>query len=296
MKKLTFHLELITPCFCAGATPAVAEIRAPSIRGKLRWWFRVLGGNRDQEAEVFGSIADASGIASAIIIRAAEDEILGKWQPIDFSGFSNTGYVLYFAKASGEGARWVAGGAVPQGASFQLQLLWRRNVSPEARELFDLALDAFLQLGSLGLRSTRGLGCFDTSERSFGQKSFGELLARIQNQKPTPAFIAHLAQFQGKQTNLLDALGAQLRGLRNGYSAGRPQQSNPTPLGSSNPRQASAVHLRPVKVGPDDYRIVVFEAPADKVLGIPSRRGAPRLAHGVPSPQQPRAIMGRPRH
>ncbi len=300
MTAFTFHLKFITPCFCAGATPAAAEIRAPSIRGKLRWWFRVLGGSREQEAEVFRATAGDGGASSAIIIRVAVAVavIEAQWQPLTFSGFSNTGYVLYFAKASGSGARWVAGGAIPHGASFQLQLLWRRSVSPGVRELFDLALDAFLLLGSLGLRSTRGLGCFETAEKPFGQESLGELLARIQ--KRAPAFTAALGQFHGKEAELLDGLGGQLRGLRNGYSAGRPGQSKPSPLGSSNPLQASAVYLRPVKSGPDTYRIIVFEAPADKVLGILSRIGAPRLANGIPSPQsQPQQRAGgnrRPRH
>lgn len=66
MKSETFHLELITPCFCGGAEPEKqAEIRAPSIRGQLRWWFRTLGGFKslapmpvhEQEAMVFGSTA-----------------------------------------------------------------------------------------------------------------------------------------------------------------------------------------------------------------------------------------------
>jgi hypothetical protein len=281
MTKLTFNLELITPCFCAGATPAAAEIRAPSIRGKLRWWFRVLGGQRDQEAEVFGATAGDCGNSSALIIRAIETGNQPPWQPIPFSGFSNAGYVLYFAKASGNGARWVAGGAIPPGASFQLQLLWKRSVSPGAQELFGLTLEAFLLLGSLGLRSTRGLGCFETKERPFGEESFQKLVGHIQ--KHSPAFRGDVAQFQGRRDDLIEGLGAQLRGLRNGFPAGRP-----SPLGFSQPyRQASSVYLRPVKFGPDTYRIVVFEAPADKVLEIRSRNGAPRLVQGIPPPQNP---------
>ena len=68
MNTETFHLELITPCFCGGAeTERRAEIRAPSIRGQIRWWFRTMGGFksldargmpvRDQEAMIFGSMA-----------------------------------------------------------------------------------------------------------------------------------------------------------------------------------------------------------------------------------------------
>lgn len=78
MKTETFHLELLTPCFCGGAEPdKQAEIRAPSIRGQLRWWFRTLGGFkslapmsvRDQEAMVFGSTAGDEGRAGKLVAR-----------------------------------------------------------------------------------------------------------------------------------------------------------------------------------------------------------------------------------
>jgi len=294
MTKHTFHLQFITPCFCSGATPAVAEIRAPSIRGKLRWWFRVLGGTRDQEAEVFGATAGESGSSSAVIIRVAETVMEHQWRPIEFNGFSNTGYVLYFAKASGNGARWTAGGAIPESAVFELQLLWRRNVLPATKEIFELALDAFLLLGSLGLRSTRGLGAFETKEKPFGEEDFQALLKRIQ--KHSPVFQADFGEFCGRKDQLLDGLGGQLRGLRSGCSAGRPGHANPTPLGSSNPRQTSAVYLRPVKTGPESYRILVFEAPAEKVLGITAQKGAPRLLKGIPLPQVPTGIRARTRY
>lgn len=279
----TYRLEFLTPCFCAGADQTVAEVRAPSIRGKLRWWFRVLGGRAAQEAEVFGSVRGDEGCSSPLVVRVREDALKTQWQPIQFSGVSNTGYVLYFAKAAGDGRRWVAGGALPVGSSFELQLLWRRNPDQAAKELFDLALDSFLMLGSLGLRSTRGLGCFSCREKPYSEAEWNKLLGKIKAK--APGFLGELASFAGPETGILDALGAQLRGLRQGYSAGRPGHSNPTPLGSSShPRQTSAVYLRPVRESANLYRLVVFEAPAEKILGRESRRGAPRLGNGVPPP------------
>lgn len=282
MKNETFTLELITPCFCAGADQAAAEFRAPSIRGKLRWWFRVLGGSFNDEARVFGSVAGENGQASAIIVRVLALADKKPWQPINFAGGSNTGYLLYFAKASGNGARWKKEGALPEGAKLSLQVLWRRDVPPACKELFDLALDSFLMLGSLGLRSTRGLGCFHCPERPFSENAFKSLVERIT--KRAPGFLACLGREASRGPQLIEALGAQLRGLRQGYSAGSPSHSNPTPLGSSNPRQASAVYLRPVLLNDSKKcRIVVFEAPAEKVLALPSRKGAPCLAKGLPA-------------
>ncbi len=279
----TYHLEFLTPCFCAGAEQAMAEVRAPSIRGKLRWWFRIVGGGAAQEAEVFGSIAGDAGQGSAVVVRVRENALAAKWQPIQFSGVSNTGYVLYFAQASADGARWVPTGALPVGSSFDLQLVWRRKVSPLSQARFDLALEAFLLLGSLGLRGSRGLGCFQCLERPFSAEAFQEVARRIKEQ--SPGFLAGLGSFAGSNPQILGGLGAQLRGLRKGYSAMLQGRSNPTPLGSSQPRQASAVYLRPVQERTGNYRIVVFEAPAEMVLGHKSRSGAPRLKNGVPAPE-----------
>lgn len=284
MKPLNYHLEFITPCFCAGANQAVAELRPTSIRGKLRWWFRIVGGTSEEEAEIFGSI-HGGGYASSLIVRVQQHGLLQKWQPIQLFRESNTGYLLYFAEKSADGARWVAGGALPIGSNFDLQLLWRRPVGKSAKGAFDLALDCFLMFGSLGLRATRGLGTFVCAEVPFSPAGFEDVVARVKHR--SPQFIAEMGIFSGGQSQLLDALGAQLRGLRIGYSAGRQGQSNPTPLGSSSrPRQTSAVYLRPVRESGDRYRLVVFEAPGEKVLGLESRRGAPRLGNGVPAPAQ----------
>jgi len=48
--------ELLTPCFCAGASKAEPEMRIASIRGQLRWWTRVLYGVGKAEYELFGGI------------------------------------------------------------------------------------------------------------------------------------------------------------------------------------------------------------------------------------------------
>lgn len=64
MYKAEFELEAITPIFMRGANQNRAEIRAPSIKGVMRWWFRALAGNyfgsdivglRKAEEYVFGS-------------------------------------------------------------------------------------------------------------------------------------------------------------------------------------------------------------------------------------------------
>ena len=69
-------VELVTPCFCAGAAQEAAEIRVPSIRGQVRWWFRALGGGASEEKRVFGGVhplpGDRDARRSALRMRLEE--------------------------------------------------------------------------------------------------------------------------------------------------------------------------------------------------------------------------------
>jgi len=72
MERVTFKVEFVTPCFPGGAdNTEVAEWRAASIRGQLRWWFRAIAGGfykgnlpevRNAEAFLFGSTEQASAV------------------------------------------------------------------------------------------------------------------------------------------------------------------------------------------------------------------------------------------
>lgn len=45
MHKITFHCETITPMFLSGADGQTPELRAPSIKGALRFWWRAVNGH-----------------------------------------------------------------------------------------------------------------------------------------------------------------------------------------------------------------------------------------------------------
>ncbi|GER83179.1 hypothetical protein KTAU_18160 [Thermogemmatispora aurantia] len=75
MLKATFEIEVTTPLFLAGANQAEVELRPPSLRGPLRYWYRALiggitGGNlaevRRREAQVFGEAEHGSPISIRI--------------------------------------------------------------------------------------------------------------------------------------------------------------------------------------------------------------------------------------
>ena len=83
MEEIIFELETVTPLFIAGADQRNIEnegLRAPSLRGLLRWWFRALAGNytgndimslKRAEDEIFGSTTSKSKMS---LITSGENE------------------------------------------------------------------------------------------------------------------------------------------------------------------------------------------------------------------------------
>lgn len=71
MTNETYALRLLTPCFNGGAEPnSFAELRTPSIRGKIRWWFDKSTPTQDVQ-QLFGGIA-GTACRSSVTFRLAE--------------------------------------------------------------------------------------------------------------------------------------------------------------------------------------------------------------------------------
>jgi len=75
MKKITLEIETITPMFLSGANQNKAELRAASIKGLLRFWWRALQAESDiaelrkKEAGIFGSSDEKTGGGSSFSIQ-----------------------------------------------------------------------------------------------------------------------------------------------------------------------------------------------------------------------------------
>lgn len=77
MQTLTFTCRVITPMFLAGADGSTPELRAASIKGAMRFWWRALNGHlslgdlRKQETEIFGGVGtgDEGGSRSSFSLR-----------------------------------------------------------------------------------------------------------------------------------------------------------------------------------------------------------------------------------
>lgn len=142
---IAYRLTFITPLFSRGLYENQPEIRPPSIRGQLHHWFRWLGGDHAAEKRAFGSV-HGGATSSRVVIRVA-----------NVHGQTATAPTLPH-KGGGHAAPKTA--FLP-GTTFELHILPRlRPLSEGDQRLFDRALEGWLLMGSLGLRSTRAAGSF----------------------------------------------------------------------------------------------------------------------------------------
>lgn len=76
-EPVVFDVEVVTPMFLGGADKNIAELRAASIKGVLRFWWRALYGAqekdldamRKKEAEIFGSTENKASFSLQVIGR-----------------------------------------------------------------------------------------------------------------------------------------------------------------------------------------------------------------------------------
>lgn len=78
MERREFEVEIVTPLFMGGSDPRDAELRAPSIKGALRFWWRAfhpelsIAQLRSEESQIFGDPGELFG-KSRIRIRLVKD-------------------------------------------------------------------------------------------------------------------------------------------------------------------------------------------------------------------------------
>jgi CRISPR/Cas system CMR-associated protein Cmr1 (group 7 of RAMP superfamily) len=149
--NIVLQISLLTPLFSRGAYEGLAEIRPPSIRGQIHWWFRALGGTIADERALFGGIANKGkgwrDCASKVVVRVS-----------DIQG--QTGQLPTLPhKSGGQAAIKIA--YLP-GTRFKLHVFTRFGGLNQRHEFQCLrALEMWLLLGTLGLRSTRAGGSFE---------------------------------------------------------------------------------------------------------------------------------------
>ncbi|HLI12405.1 MAG TPA: type III-B CRISPR module RAMP protein Cmr1 [Alphaproteobacteria bacterium] len=172
--KITATFEVVTPLFLGGADPAsTVELRPPSIKGALRFWWRALAWSRHrgdldaikkEEQKIFGTAGDDRdrlGQAS-FGLRArwrAEPNRLAETGPRSLtSGKPGASYLSYGIINRGQGNS--PRSCYQLGGCFELTFQALRHTDNESGfhpSLLD-AIKLFGLLGGLGGRSRRGWG------------------------------------------------------------------------------------------------------------------------------------------
>lgn len=172
MNSAHYTLELLTRAFLGSANPEdTAELRASSIRGQLRWWFRTLGGFsatnqplREQETSIFGAASNSTGTASLlrIQIREFENYTLQIFSAENIVNDENYFLWPFAQKKHGESLNPRA--CIPEETKFEIRLHWRGD--PSLWPSIQALMSVFVHIGSFGSRGRRAMGALAAAEEN----------------------------------------------------------------------------------------------------------------------------------
>jgi len=162
MDRLTVTLKTVTPMFLGGAEPdKIAELRAPSIKGALRFWYRAIDPEYNKpfdlsdpksptwEEKIFGSTEHGQGYFSMKLengfLKGDHDWVPGNNQGLRY---------LSFSLSMGGNRRK----CIPPNTDICITLTFRHNPDDKEKKAILASLWVLGHVGGLGSRSRRGLG------------------------------------------------------------------------------------------------------------------------------------------
>ena len=143
MSTLRFEVETLSPMFLRGADGDTPELRPPSFKGMLRYWWRAakvlpVPELHALESQVFGGASGNEGQRSTVTIRLRHDAFAtNQHKPVPHRGFRLE--------------------AFNPGQRFEI-ILQRLPHCPVPLSEIRNAMFVALQLGGVGFRSRRGFG------------------------------------------------------------------------------------------------------------------------------------------
>ncbi|OWY22621.1 type III-B CRISPR module RAMP protein Cmr1 [Sphingobacteriales bacterium UPWRP_1] len=168
MHTITFTCETITPMFLSGADGTTPELRAPSIKGALRFWWRAMNGHlanpqrggipnllREDE-RLFGGVNE--GGKSSVLVRVnmlQETPFFGKDIDRTKEGLAYLLYILVHQQKEREGFK--ASTSKSNKTEFLITLESKGNSDSDLKKGV-AAFWLFIFLGALGTRARRGAG------------------------------------------------------------------------------------------------------------------------------------------
>ena len=161
-KEKEYKIEVVTPMFLGGADKK-AELRLPSIKGLLRFWWRATSEITDlrklkaKEEEIFGSTEKKSKISLRVEdlnIRYSEELFEGEKVPVEGKSFPiDILHYLLIGLLSFKPKRFMRNYIAPK-SSFTLKIF---TPSKDIKEI-ERALKYLINFGGIGSKSRNGFG------------------------------------------------------------------------------------------------------------------------------------------
>ncbi len=168
IEKKEYTIEVITPMFLAGANEKKAELRVPSIKGMLRYWWRATAGIENieelykKESEIFGNTENKSMVSFLVKpdknFKTSKQLFKGKTfmvqskkrkiPPLNILHYLAYGPIVY------NKGNVVEKEYIKPGSRFNLIVKAKKDIFPEVER----ALTYLINFGGLGARSRNGFG------------------------------------------------------------------------------------------------------------------------------------------
>jgi len=150
MKEIRLSCEVITPLFMGGANME-PEIRTQSINGVVRWWFRTLGGSKEEEKKLFGWTGQESKKGAVKFVVCKEPYNSRDIQSCLDSSKNGLNYLAFSLKRQNRQCLYV-------GYKFDLRIIFSTILEEKEKKKFLGALWCAFYLGNFGSRARRGFG------------------------------------------------------------------------------------------------------------------------------------------
>lgn len=260
-KKIEAEFTIVTPMFIGDADQNASDVRPPSLKGALRFWWRALNWGRmlaqesgdtdkalialhNREAELFGLAAhDKTGGQGVFLLRLKQEDV--KSEHLDQKMTPGLRYLLGQGLGSSKNGNHISRSALISG-TFSASLLFRPDTKDEDLRSVAEALFAFGLLGGLGSRARHGMGSISLTGWQGGEFSvpqttpeYGKAIKNLLIDPPEklPPFTAFskksridISANNDNPLTLLTTVGSELQMYRSfgkdGKVAGSPAERN----------------------------------------------------------------------
>lgn len=180
MKTLEADFKIVTPIFMSGADQGIAELRPPSIKGVIRFWWRALAYSRfngdlvalaNREKELFGSTEQAASIIIRISSHSNTVATLKNTVHQSFKILAGARYLGYGLMDAFDGRNTEAGKLQRPCINHNQRLIVNFSSQSDIPQEFVDAIKLTGLLGGLGSRSRKGFGSLTLDKLTLDKES-----------------------------------------------------------------------------------------------------------------------------